>query len=174
MAELSRAALEAFFETNDKPTQAQFAAFIESCINIVDDGILGWQKTSLRYTAWQPDPTDDGFVVAFNVPAGYIASYVVAIPSTKFIGGPINKVDFTIKAWDQSTTMVYFLLDLFPAITNNTGGASPITFFYFFGIPDIVLGNDLLAYIKVYGVAASIDHLTQGEIDIYYLLNKIF
>lgn len=38
MAQLGRAALEAFFETGDKPTQAQFADLIESCLNLVDDG----------------------------------------------------------------------------------------------------------------------------------------
>lgn len=44
MAKLDRAALKAFFETGDKPTQPQFADFIDSFISLVsnsnlDDGV---------------------------------------------------------------------------------------------------------------------------------------
>jgi len=37
MAQLDRATLEAFFESGDFPTQAQFEDLIESMVNIVDD-----------------------------------------------------------------------------------------------------------------------------------------
>lgn len=40
MAKLDRAALKAFFETGDKPTQAQFADLIDSYVNITDDLFL--------------------------------------------------------------------------------------------------------------------------------------
>lgn len=39
MTALSRAALKAFFETGDKPTEAQFSDLIDSVPNLVDDGI---------------------------------------------------------------------------------------------------------------------------------------
>ncbi len=51
MGELSRADLEAFFETDDKPTQAQFADFIESYGNIVDDGPYVPDKTTVLTAA---------------------------------------------------------------------------------------------------------------------------
>ncbi len=38
MAELSEAALKAFFNTGDKPTESQFADFIESYSNTIDKG----------------------------------------------------------------------------------------------------------------------------------------
>lgn len=38
MAQRDRAALEAFFQTGNKPTQEEFAEFIESVLNYVDDG----------------------------------------------------------------------------------------------------------------------------------------
>lgn len=38
MAQLGRAALEAFFETNDFPTQSEFADLIDSFLNFTDDG----------------------------------------------------------------------------------------------------------------------------------------
>lgn len=38
MAAESRAALKAYFELNDRPTQAQFANLIDSMHNITDDG----------------------------------------------------------------------------------------------------------------------------------------
>ena len=38
MGAISKAALKAFFETGDKPTQAQFADFIDSYNNTVDNG----------------------------------------------------------------------------------------------------------------------------------------
>ena len=37
MAQLSRAALKAFFNTGDIPTEAQFADLIDSLLNIIDD-----------------------------------------------------------------------------------------------------------------------------------------
>ena len=37
MAQVDRATLEAFFETNDFPSQAQFLDLIDSTVNIVDD-----------------------------------------------------------------------------------------------------------------------------------------
>lgn len=39
MAQLDRAALKEFFETGDKPTQAQFSDFIDSCLNLIDDPV---------------------------------------------------------------------------------------------------------------------------------------
>jgi len=38
MAQLSRAALEAFFETGDKPSESNFVDLIDSCLNFVSDG----------------------------------------------------------------------------------------------------------------------------------------
>lgn len=38
MGQISRTALKAFFETNDQPTEAQFIDFIDSCLNLTDDG----------------------------------------------------------------------------------------------------------------------------------------
>lgn len=38
MAQEGRAQLKTYFETGDKPTQAQFANLIDSCVNITDDG----------------------------------------------------------------------------------------------------------------------------------------
>lgn len=40
MGQLNRAALKAFFETGDKPTQAQFSDFIDSVLNYIDDTYL--------------------------------------------------------------------------------------------------------------------------------------
>lgn len=40
MAQLDRAALKAFFETGDKPTESQFSDFIDSILNIIDDSPL--------------------------------------------------------------------------------------------------------------------------------------
>lgn len=37
MAELTRSALKAFFETGDIPTQAEFASFVDSVLNLTDD-----------------------------------------------------------------------------------------------------------------------------------------
>ncbi len=39
MGAITRAALKAFFETNDIPTESQYADFIDSCQNITDDGL---------------------------------------------------------------------------------------------------------------------------------------
>lgn len=44
MTQRSRSALKAFFETGDKPTEAQFADLIDSCPNFVDDGIPDFVK----------------------------------------------------------------------------------------------------------------------------------
>lgn len=46
MSELNRALLKAFFETGDIPTEAQFADFIDSCVNITDD--LGGSPADVR------------------------------------------------------------------------------------------------------------------------------
>lgn len=40
MVDKTRAELEAYFETNDEPTQAQFQEFIESVPNFLDDELL--------------------------------------------------------------------------------------------------------------------------------------
>lgn len=40
MAKLSRADLKLFFETGDKPTQAQFADLIDSLLSLIDDSNL--------------------------------------------------------------------------------------------------------------------------------------
>lgn len=45
MAELGRAALKAFFETGDKPTEAQFADFIDSYFNFIDNDTIDLLQT---------------------------------------------------------------------------------------------------------------------------------
>jgi len=40
MAQLTRAALETFFETDDKPSSATFTNFFDSYGNLLDDGVL--------------------------------------------------------------------------------------------------------------------------------------
>lgn len=41
-AKVPRTVLKSYFETGDKPTQAQFADLIDSALNLVDDGLVSY------------------------------------------------------------------------------------------------------------------------------------
>lgn len=41
-AKVTRTVLKSYFETGDKPTQAQFGDMIDSALNLVDDGLVGY------------------------------------------------------------------------------------------------------------------------------------
>jgi MYXO-CTERM domain-containing protein len=44
-AKVPRTVLKSYFETGDKPTQAQFADVIDSALNLVDDGLVGYSAS---------------------------------------------------------------------------------------------------------------------------------
>lgn len=93
MAETTRTALKAFFETNDKPTQSQFADLIDSFQNILDDGA--------EYTFTPILPADDVVIAqgVLGVPignkwAGKNLKNAIAVVFTKGITG---KTDVMIR-----------------------------------------------------------------------------
>lgn len=53
MAQLDRAALKAFFESNDIPTQAEFGDFIDSVPNFVSDSISETKQVSVPISSAQ-------------------------------------------------------------------------------------------------------------------------
>jgi len=50
----TRVVLKAYFQTGDVPTQDQFAALVDSALNIVDDRYLLGLKVYDPLTAYQP------------------------------------------------------------------------------------------------------------------------
>ncbi|GAG25689.1 unnamed protein product, partial [marine sediment metagenome] len=50
MSQRSRAILKKFFETNDYPTQSQFADLIDSCLNFTDDGTPASADVNVKVT----------------------------------------------------------------------------------------------------------------------------
>ena len=50
MSILTRSVLKSFYETGDKPTQAQFSALIDSSLNLYDDhSLLGLRQYDSAY-----------------------------------------------------------------------------------------------------------------------------
>lgn len=88
MAQLDRAALKAFFETGDKPTQAQFADFIDSNLNLVED----YPILPAIITISSPDILD-----LFTTP-----KIIIPAPGTNkviYVSGLVDFLDFNTIAY---------------------------------------------------------------------------
>jgi len=94
-AVVSRAVLKSFFQTGDVPTQEQFATFIDSTINFVDDRYL------LGLKVYNPQVTYiTGDTVIFNRlsigdPVGQVAEGTTTTPPAREFAnwGPLNPND---------------------------------------------------------------------------------
>lgn len=78
-AKVPRTVLKEYFQTGDKPTQGQFSNFIDSGLNLIDDGRVWPQpgywspaESDARLKVWQLMQGQNGAYVS-KIPAGFVA-----------------------------------------------------------------------------------------------------
>ena len=173
MSQLGRAALKAFFEAGDTPTESQFVDLIDSLVNIIDDHFCEWNKVTINFDDFQPDATKIKFINAFSVPAGSQLHRLILHPTINFIGGPITAAN--IEIYEETDSFAYVNADanVFAAITGKSGKVSPGYLTNGNFLIDFAAGNNIRARLEVVGALAEINDLIQGSLDIYYKLDKL-
>lgn len=156
----------------------------EFCLNTADNIIYtrigsviypiytGWNKVTLGFAAWQPNPAAFGLINAIPVPAGYQLDRVILKHTIAFGGGSSSNA--TVQIWDSSGTVTLdnSLLNVFAAPTNINGIISPAKVTgSTYTLTDISAGSTWQALLTITGDV--IDNITQGSIDIYYRLDKV-
>ena len=74
-SKVARVILKSFFQTGDKPTQAQFSALIDSAVNFVDDrDFIGLREYSARKILDRGEAGDSMGLVHYRskIPAGFV------------------------------------------------------------------------------------------------------
>lgn len=173
MAELGRAALKAFFEAGDTPTESQFSDLIDSLVNIVDDDFCEWNKVTINFDDFQPEVGKTKFIDAFNVPAGYQVHRLIIHPTIAFTGAPITNA--TVELYEETDTAAYHstTVVVFTAPTDKSGKVSPGYITASNYLIDFTTGNNVRIKLVIIGALAEINDLTQGSLDIYYKLDKL-
>ncbi len=167
MAILDRAALKLFFETGDKPTQAQFADFIDSVPNFDDDGIGVWTKFTFDFTDFQPNAGTAGLVTIISLPALSILDNVQIKHSTPWAGGPI--INSVMVLADPGGLFQYStILDVFsfPAPTFGVSGRTVVN-----AIFDASGAFNLSLGLTVFG--GVIDDLSQGDVNVWLKIDQL-
>lgn len=167
MALRTRAELDAFFETGDKPTEQQFADLIESSINIPDDGIRGWQKFTIDFTDFQPNATAFGNIQIIAPPALSILTSLQLKHSTAWTGGAITLSVLSVR--DPSQLFQYSSVHTVftaPTDTDGTSGRNEL---------DVILDAANPGSINLILAVANgvIDDLTQGVVDVWLLIDQL-
>lgn len=177
MAQLDRAALKAFFETGDKPTQTQFADLIDSLFNFIDDFSLPFIKVTKLFSDFQPNATNTGIIPFAVVPAGYQINRLFIKHSTLFSGGLINSAKIFVRDSSNQIDLMPSLYDVYqpPGDTIGIISAAMNTTSATNRIMDFINPSNILLGLTVDDPprTAIIDDLTQGSLDIYYRLDKI-
>lgn len=167
----TRSTLKAYFNTGDKPTEAQFSDLIDSIPNILDDGPLAFTKLTFDYTDFQPGVNFDSYIDAFDVPQGYQLDKVVIVSKTQFNGAGISAAN--LRGYDSSDTylLTNWLINLYTAPSNTFGCISP-------GYSGSNVISSIAASSKIRmrltSAGAFISALAGGEFDLYYRLFRIF
>lgn len=167
MATLGRTALEAFFETGDKPTQEQFTNLIESCVNIKDDGYGVWEKLTVSYTDFQPSGAAAGIIAIKAVPA---KSYLVGVQiknTSQWLGGAITSAIVAVSdatgAFQYSRTHDCFIA---PTPIYGVSGRTFLNIILDSDDPDNI-------YLGLQVVGGVINDLTQGTLDVWLKVDQL-
>ena len=173
MPNKTRTELKTFFETGDKPTQAQFVDLIDSLINIIDDGLCPWQKVTKLYTDFQPCAVSEKFIDCFSMPAGYQLNRTIIIPTISFTGGGTDSAYISLYNEIDTIQYVNTLLNVFIAITSHSGVVGPGYVVATGPGVEPTQGEDVRIRLNIGGGMFNINNLTAGSVDIFYRLDKI-
>jgi hypothetical protein len=168
MTQRTRATLKTYFETGDKPTQTQFEDFIDSIPNFANGDSSLWTKKTVLYTDLTGLGGSSAYLAGETLVAKQICHEIIVHTKTAFTGGTISAA--ACSAYQGSGTHpVSNALNIFAA-----GGDASTLRAYMGGAyaGDFVNSWDLKWYFSVTG--DTLNHLTAGEIDIYYRTVKIY
>lgn len=150
-----RATLKAFFETGDFPTEAQFAAWLDS--------VPLPTKTTVDFTDFQPSAATNNTISLFTPVAGTIPTMVKLKHSTAFSGGALTNVVLTVFDGDGNTLLAGF--DVFQAVGATVGGYA--SNYNFSSIPNQGAADDYEIRIDVAG--GVINDLAAGVADVWVM-----
>lgn len=173
MSKLNRAALKAFFETGDFPTEAQFSDFIDSVINFENDGVAEWNKISINFSALQPNPASSGFAPLFTVPAGFQPVNVIIKATTIWAAIGATNILFNIYHPTNNVTISTAQWDGLLPISNTSGSGGSFSPLFSANLIDIALGGTVRLFCQMFGGGAVINNITSGDLDIWYQLMKM-
>lgn len=168
MALKTRAELKAFFETGDFPTESQFADFIDSVNNILENNSPSWSKVTKTYADFQPNPGTTGSIQCFEIPANTQVVGIIVILRESFICAPASPIFVWLT--NTSDTIAYSNLSSFEAsqpISNFTGRKSDGILGSHLGIDNTTGGFSNL-HIILQNPISKIDNLSAGILDVYY------
>ncbi len=155
----NRSVLEGFFETGDFPTEGEFADWLQSSPL--------WEKTTLLFSAFQPEVTDTKTITLFTGAAGTTPIAVKFKHSIAFSGGAIASADIETK--DSNGTTIFPFTDVFGAVGATVGAMDAnITLTT---IPDQGSPSAYTATLFVTG--GVINDLVAGSVDIWVLENPV-
>jgi hypothetical protein len=161
MTQRSRTTLKTYFNTGDKPTEAQFSDFIDSGFNYEDKDYSEWRKVNIQYT----DLLTAGLTIDIPIDTHDAKEYFVEIwyhLITKPTGGAISGISIQL----YEDTLTYALSG--PKTLNTVGNSwhthrLPMESYFVCNMD--ASWDSILHFIAT---GANLDQLTAGELDVYY------
>ena len=174
MAQKTRTELKAYFNVGDFPTETEFANFIDSIPNLIDDGICCMQSVTKTYADFQPAGATIKFIDLFAFPANHQIEFLVLRNNITFNGGGTNLAKLSF--YNGNDAFYFFNmvnLDVFLPISNRSGSIYYGINGFTKGILDIAGGNVRVKLEASGAGVIDIDNLTQGSFTVYYKLQAL-